>query len=208
MTSRTQVRRPSEARERLLRTASAIFYAKGINAVGVEEIVSEARVTRATFYRHFPSKDDLIVAYLKAADEHIRAQVHAITERRQPAADTIYAIAGSIVDQIKSPGFRGCAFLNAAAEYPDANSRVQNVVLGHRAWFQGVMQVELERLRQEPSEAGAQFFVLIRDGAMAAGCLANRDAVCEAFMRGVDAMLAYRPIADSTGEGPPIPVKA
>lgn len=208
MTSRTQVRRPSEARERLLRTASAIFYAKGINAVGVEEIVSEARVTRATFYRHFPSKDDLIVAYLKAADEHIRAQVHAITERRQPAADTIYAIAGSIVDQIKSPGFRGCAFLNAAAEYPDANSRVQHVVLGHRAWFQGVMQVELERLRQEPSEAGAQFFVLIRDGAMAAGCLANRDAVCEAFMRGVDAMLAYRPIADSTGEGPPIPVKA
>jgi AcrR family transcriptional regulator len=208
MVSRTQVRRPSEARERLLRTASAIFYAKGINAVGVEEIVSEARVTRATFYRHFPSKDDLIVAYLKAADEHIRAQVHAITERRQPAADTIHAIAGSIVDQIKSPGFRGCAFLNAAAEYPDANSRVQQVVLGHRAWFQGVMQVELERLRQEPSEAGAQFFVLIRDGAMAAGCLANRDAVCEAFMRGVDAMLTYRPIADSTGEGSPIPVQA
>ena len=208
MVSRTQVRRPSEARERLLRTASAIFYAKGINAVGVEEIVSEARVTRATFYRHFPSKEDLIVAYLKATDEHIRAQVHAITERRQPAADTIHAIAGSIVDQIKSPGFRGCAFLNAAAEYPDANSRVQQVVLGHRAWFQGVMQAELERLRQEPSEAGAQFFVLIRDGAMAAGCLANRDAVCEAFMRGVEAMLTYRPIADSTGEGSPIPVKA
>ena len=208
MVSRTQVRRPSEARERLLRTASAIFYAKGINAVGVEEIVSEARVTRATFYRHFPSKEDLIVAYLKAADEHIRAQVHAITERRQPAPDTIRAIAGFVVDQIKSPGFRGDAFLNAAAEYPDANSRVQHVVLGHRAWFQGVMQAELERLRQEPSEAGAQFFVLIRDGAMAAGCLANRDAVCEAFMRGVDAMLTYRPIADSTGEGSPIPVQA
>jgi AcrR family transcriptional regulator len=208
MVSRTQVRRPSEARERLLRTASALFYAKGINAVGVDEILSEARVTRATFYRHFPSKDDLIVAYLKAADEHIRAQVHAITERRQTAEDTIRAIAGSIVGQIKSPGFRGCAFLNAAAEFPDPNSRVQHVVLGHRAWFQGVMQAELERLRQEPSEAGAQFFVLIRDGAMAAGCLANRDAVCEAFMRGVDAMLTYRPIADSTGEGSPIPVKA
>jgi AcrR family transcriptional regulator len=208
MTSTAEVRRPSEARDRLLRTASAIFYAKGINSVGVEEIVSEARVTRATFYRHFPSKDDLIVAYLKATDEHIRAQVHTITEHQQPAVDTIRAIARWIVGQIKSSEFRGCAFLNAAAEYPDADSRVQRAVLDHRAWFQQVVQAELERLRGEPSEAGAQFFVMIRDGAMAAGCLAaNRDAVCEAFMRGVEAMLTYRPVADPTGEKSPTPAK-
>jgi AcrR family transcriptional regulator len=196
--SRIEVQRPSEARDRLLRTASAIFYAKGINAVGVEEIVSQARVTRATFYRHFPSKDDLIVAYLRATDEQIRVRVRAITERGQPAGDTIRAIAGWIVDQIKGSDFRGCAFLNAAAEFPDADSRVQHAVLEHRAWLQRVMQDELERLRQEPSEAGAQFFVMIRDGAMAAGRLANRDAVCDAFMRGVEAMLTYRPIADPT----------
>lgn len=207
MTSTSEVRRPSEARDRLLRTASAIFYAKGINSVGVEEILSEARVTRATFYRHFPSKDDLIVAYLKATDEHIRVQVHAITEQQQPAADTIRAIARWIVGQIKSSDFRGCAFLNAAAEYPDAGSRVQQAVLEHRAWFQQVMQAELERLRGEPSEAGAQFFVMIRDGAMAAGFLANRDAVCEAFMRGVEAMLTYRPVVDPAGERSPAPAK-
>ena len=196
MTGGAAGQRRSEARDRLLRTASAIFYAKGINAVGVEEIVSRARVTRATFYRHFPSKDDLIVAYLRSTDEHIRAQVGAITERGQPAEDTIHTIAGWVVDQIEGPDFRGCAFLNAAAEYPDADSRVQRAVLEHRAWFQRVLQDELERLRQEPSEAGAQFFVLIRDGAMAAGCLADRDAVCAAFLRGVEAMLTYRPIAD------------
>lgn len=207
MTSTSEVRRPSEARDRLLRTASAIFYAKGINSVGVEEIVSEARVTRATFYRHFPSKDDLIVAYLRATDEDIRAQVHAITEQQQPAAETIRAIAGWIVGQIKSSDFRGCAFLNAAAEYPDADSGVQKAVLDHRAWLQQVMQAELERLRQEPSEAGAQFFVMIRDGAMAAGCLANRDAVCGAFMRGVEAMLTYRPVVDPTGQKSPTPAK-
>jgi hypothetical protein len=105
----------------------------------------------------------------------------------------------SIVGQIKSSEFRVCAFLNAAAEYHDPQSRVQRTVLDHREWFQSVMQVELERLRQEPSEAaGARFFVMIRDGAMAAGFLADRDAVCEAFMRGVEAMLSYRPIADGT----------
>lgn len=200
MTNTPKSQRPSEARDRLLRTASAIFYAKGINSVGVEEIVSEARVTRATFYRHFPSKEDLIVAYLKAADDAVRAQVNAIVEHQQPAQDTIREIAAWIVGQIKSSDFRGCAFLNAAAEYPDAGSRVHKAVLEHRAWFQKVVQAELERLRGEPAEAGAQFFVMIRDGAMAAGRLANRDAVCEAFLRGVEAMLAYRPIADSTSK--------
>lgn len=196
MTSTSEVRRPSEARDRLLRTASAIFYAKGIKSVGVEEIVSEARVTRATFYRHFPSKEDLVVAYLKATDDQIRAEVNTITEKQQPAQDTIREIADWIVGQIKSSQFRGCAFLNAAAEYPDPQSLVQRTVLDHRKWFQSVMQVELERLRQEPSEAGARFFVMIRDGAMAAGFLADREAACEAFMRGVEAMLSYRPIAD------------
>jgi len=197
MSGSSMVQRPSEARDRLLRTASAIFYAEGINAVGVDQIVTQSRVTRATFYRHFPSKDDLIVAYLKSTDEHIRAEVRTITEREQSAEDTIHAIADWIVDQIKRSDFRGCAFLNAAAEYPDADSGVQRAVLEHRTWFQRVVQDELERLRGEPSVAGAQFFVMIRDGAMAAGCLADRDAVCDAFMRGVEAMLTYRPIADA-----------
>ena len=60
--------RVSEPRDRLLRTASGIFYAKGIHAVGVDEIVATAGVTRATFYRHFPGKEDLVVAYLTSAD--------------------------------------------------------------------------------------------------------------------------------------------
>ena len=194
MTSTAADRRPSEARDRLLRTASAIFYAKGINSVGVEEILSQAQVTRATFYRHFPSKDDLIVAYLTATDEHLRRQMQTMIDVERPAQATIRAISDWIVGQIKSSDFRGCAFLNAAAEYPDADSRVQHAVLEHRAWFRQVVQAELERLRGEPSEDGAQFFVMIRDGAMAAGSLADRDAVCAAFLRGVEAMLSYRPI--------------
>ena len=55
----------SAARERLLETAARIFYAEGINTVGVQRIIEEAGVTLATFYRHFPSKQDLILAYLQ-----------------------------------------------------------------------------------------------------------------------------------------------
>ena len=53
----------SEARERLLSTASVLFYREGIRAVGVERIFVDAPVTRSTFYRHFPSKDDLVIAF-------------------------------------------------------------------------------------------------------------------------------------------------
>lgn len=202
MVNKAPVRRPSEARERLLRTASGIFYAKGINSVGVEEIISRAQVTRATFYRHFPSKDDLIVAYLDSTDAQIRQQLETIVARGQSAQETIRAIAEWIVDSINDPHFRGCAFLNAAAEYPDASSPVQQAVLRHRDWFKHVVQDQLERLRGEPSDAGAQFFVMIRDGAMAAGALADRKAVCAAFLRGVEAMLAYRPIVEGDTRAP------
>ena len=59
----------SEARARLLSTASRLFYAEGLHSVGIDRIIATAGVTRATLYRHFPSKDDLVVAYLTQADE-------------------------------------------------------------------------------------------------------------------------------------------
>ena len=64
----------SEARERLLVAASQLFYAEGINSVGIERLIKEGQVTLATFYRHFPSKVDLVVAYLRGAHDHIAAQ--------------------------------------------------------------------------------------------------------------------------------------
>jgi AcrR family transcriptional regulator len=62
-------------KDRLLATASRLFYAEGIHAVGVERLVSEAAVTRATFYRHYPTKDDLVAAYLAETSRQIRAAV-------------------------------------------------------------------------------------------------------------------------------------
>ena len=72
MASRTTPSGASAARERLLRTASDLFYREGIHAVGVDRIIAEAGVTRATFYRHFPSKEDLVEAYLGVEDATIR----------------------------------------------------------------------------------------------------------------------------------------
>src|SRR3954470_9103212 len=67
----------SEARARLLASASRLFYTEGLHSVGIDRVIADAGVTRATLYRHFPSKDDLLVAYLTEADKAIRAQVAA-----------------------------------------------------------------------------------------------------------------------------------
>ncbi|MEV0718707.1 TetR/AcrR family transcriptional regulator [Asanoa sp. NPDC050611] len=179
--------RPSEARLRLLTTATGIFYAEGIHSVGVDRIIAEAKVTRATFYRHFPGKEDLVLAYLKGADQGIRGQVEtAAAGAGASPGDAVKAVAAAIADGIRSPGFRGCAFLNAVAEYPDPAHPVHQAVLAHRAWFLETINTLMARVEASGSEAAARHFVMLRDGAMAAGCLFDPAAICETFLRGVD----------------------
>ncbi|MBM7494377.1 AcrR family transcriptional regulator [Micromonospora luteifusca] len=181
--------RPSEARLRLLRTATRIFYAEGIHSVGVDQIIAEAKVTRATFYRHFPSKDDLILAYLREVHQMERDMVdEAIAANRSPV-DPLLAIAGSIAQNIQSPGFRGCAFLNAAAEYPDTNHPVHQELMAHRQWFLDTITMLMAQVHEGTAEPAARHFVMLRDGAMAAGCLADPTLVSETFLRGIEGLL-------------------
>jgi len=180
--------RPSEARQRLLGTATRIFYAKGIHSVGVDRIITEANVTRATFYRHFPGKEDLVLAYLRAADQAIRDQVDAATAGR-PAPEALRAVAESIARDIQSAGFRGCAFLNAAAEFPNPDHAVHQAVLTHRKWFLDTINTLMAGIHKTEAEPAAQHFVMLRDGAMAAGCLFDRVLICGTFLRGVDGLI-------------------
>lgn len=181
--------RPSAARSRLLETASRVFYAEGIHAIGVDRLVAEANVTRATMYRHFPGKEELVLAYLQQADAGIRAQVEPLMAGGSAPDDVLRAIAASIAEGIRSSGFRGCAFLNAAAEYPDAGHPVRQAVLAHRAWFLDTITAVLSRIDAASAEPAARHFVMLRDGAMAAGCLFDPDLVTQTFITGVEDLL-------------------
>lgn len=181
--------RPSEARQRLLNTATRIFYGEGIHSVGVDRITTEAKVTRATFYRHFPSKEDLVLAYLRAADQAIRRQVETAITAGLPAPDALRAVAESIAQSIQSADFRGCAFLNAVAEYPDPDHPVHQTVLTHRQWFLDTISTLMASIQKTEAEPAAQHFVMLRDGAMAAGCLFNPVRICETFLHGVEGLI-------------------
>ncbi|WP_328657965.1 TetR/AcrR family transcriptional regulator [Streptomyces sp. NBC_00334] len=203
MTPSAEARNTSEARARLLGTATEIFYAEGIHSVGIDRITAQAQVTRATLYRHFAGKEDLILAYLDGADQGIRAQVAAARAGSASAAGQVRAVARSIVDGIRSPGFRGCAFLNAVAEYPDPAHPVHRAVLAHRQWFLDTVTELLAAAAGVGGEDGTgegdvpagsaaaagRHLVMLRDGAMAAGCLFDPELVSETFLHGVEGVL-------------------
>lgn len=185
----------SEPRERLLRQASQIFYTEGIHAIGVDRIIADAQSTRATFYRHFPGKESLVVAYLQAADAQIRAQVAEVVADR-PAVDAVRAVAAGIAGQIGGAGFRGCAFINAVTEYPDPSHPVHRVVVEHRDWF---LKTAIGLFGDEST--GRQF-VMLRDGAMTAGCISDAEEVVETFLSSVEGILRSHAIgASATSDG-------
>jgi len=171
MAQRTTPDGASIPRERLLRTASELFYREGIHAVGVDRIVDAAGVTRATFYRHFPGKEDLVEAYLGVEDANIRAALAAGEAGAADPRRVVELVIEGLAEDVGRHHTRGCPFINAAAEYPDPDSRVRRAVQSHREWF----RAELERILRaagaaDPSAAAAEL-VLLRDAAMVGGYL-------------------------------------
>ena len=110
----------SDARRRILETASRLFYAEGLRAVGIDRIIAEANVAKMTLYTHFPSKDDLILAVLKHQEDWVSEFFRsAIVRHGRKAKSPLRAFFAALKEWFKSPRFRGCAFQNAAIELAD-----------------------------------------------------------------------------------------
>ncbi|MFD8420842.1 TetR/AcrR family transcriptional regulator [Streptomyces sp. NPDC059466] len=198
-------RRVSEARERLLRTAGQLFYAEGIHTVGVDRLVAESKITNATFYRHFPSKEDLAVAYIGSVDQAVRTQIGSLMAADVPADGILRGIGASLVEQIRSPGYRGCAFLNAAAEFPDPDHPVHRAVVQHREWFLRTVTELFADIATEQADHAGRHFVMLRDGAMSAGYLGDPVPAGETLLRGIEGLLrihAARGLDERTASTP------
>lgn len=201
-------RRVSEARERLLRTAGQLFYAEGIHTVGVDRLVAEAKVTNATFYRHFHSKEDLAVAYIGSVDQAIRTGIGSLMAADLPADGILRGIGAALVEQIRSPGYRGCAFLNAAAEFPARDHPVHRAVVQHRAWFLQTVTGLFAETADKPAEHAGRHFVMLRDGAMSAGYLGDPVQAGETLLRGIDGLLRVHTARDLDEGAAPAPGQA
>ncbi|MGW0791564.1 TetR/AcrR family transcriptional regulator [Streptomyces sp. NPDC002911] len=180
----------SAARDRLLATAADVFYADGIHAVGVDRLIAAAGVTKATFYRHFPSKEDLVLAYLRQRDAAVRADVERAVATVQDPRGQVDAVMEWLAEEVCGPGFRGCPFINAAAEYPDPEHPVRVLVAEHRTWFRDTLAGVLRAAGHPDPDAAAASLLLARDGAMVGGYLDGAGARI-VLLSTADALMAH-----------------
>ena len=112
------------ARDRILTTAQALFYSRGINATGIDLIVEQAQIAKASLYHHFPSKEQLVVAYLA----ELRAQSEAALDREVVLRGHDVAIPFDLLDRTLANGeFFGCPFTNALTEMPNSAPVIDEV---------------------------------------------------------------------------------
>ena len=177
-------------RERLIEAANELFYAQGLRAVSVDKVIDRAGTTKVTFYRHFQSKDDLIVAYLESRAELERNGVDAAIAYGNGDVDvTLGLMADHTGAAACSPGFRGCPFINAAAEYPDPDSAVRKLVDAHRDWWTSAFERLVAPLGLAEPAAIADDLMLLRDGIMVAGYLGDPTKVAASFLRSCQAVI-------------------
>jgi AcrR family transcriptional regulator len=174
---------PAPARERILDAASAAFYRRGINAVGVDAVVAEAGVAKATLYHHFRSKDELVVAFLRRRDARWREWLSSAVERLAPnPRNRPLAVFDALGEWFASDDFRGCAFINAAAEIADPAHPARAAVEDHKRLLAGYLDGLLREAGSADPAADAGAVLLLVEGAIVSA-LIERDAAPAARAR-------------------------
>ena len=170
----------SATRERILATASELFYAHGIRATSADRIIESVGITKVTFYRHFRTKADLVVAYLTAQAAAERNGMERARREGDPLG-SLRALATGIGAASCRPGFRGCAFINAAAEFSDPDDVVRGAVDAHRAWTSQLFAAIAGEAAVGDAESVGRQLMLLRDGAMVNGYLNDPTQVAESL---------------------------
>ena len=152
-------------KEKLFQKAARLFYQHGYRAIGVDTIAAESGIGKMTLYRHYPSKDDLIVAYLKNSDKAFWENFERITQDAVTPRDKLMAFFESLEEYVKTPVCYGCPFLNVATEYPETDYPGHQIALEHKH----SVRARFRRLAKEagscnPEVLADQLFLLM-DGA-------------------------------------------
>lgn len=169
--------RPSP-RQRLLDAATKLFTEEGIRVIGIDRILREADVAKASLYSLLGSKDNLVIAYLQKLDVEYRDQWSERTASLDDVDSKILAFFDIAIENEPEKDFRGSPFLNAAAEYPrpetESERNIVQACLDHRAWMHGTMTELLTKKNGYPSATQANQLLIFLDGGLT-GARISRD---------------------------------
>lgn len=151
-----------DSRERILRAAARLFYAHGVRAVGTDRVIAAAGTGKKLLYQHFPTKDDLVAAYL----ELVRDRRTVATRQALDAAGTdpgkrLVAVVAEVAELLHDPGFRGCAARNYLVEHPEPPSGAAHAVArAYLADSRAVVDALADRLGA-PAAVADQVWMLV-----------------------------------------------
>ncbi len=182
--STAEIAPPPSARDRIIATAGRLFYHEGYRAVGVDRVIAEADVAKATFYRHFPSKDDLIVAWVGAAEKGMAAG--------QPPADGPTALSDYVQATLalaRRPACVGCTYQGAAGEFAAQDHPAHRAACGVKARVIADLaaRARAQGLRN-PDEVAEEVFLVI-EGLWAACRMFGPDAPFAAAERALSRII-------------------
>jgi AcrR family transcriptional regulator len=177
------------AAEKILSTASRLFYANGVRAVGVEWIVAESGVAKTSLYRHFQTKDQLVAAYLEREDREFWQQWDGVIAAAANPKAELMSLLDWIGKRISSDGCRGCPQINVAAEFSDPEHPARKIRRRHKVAM-------LKRLRDivgrigvtRPTDTSDQLALLI-DGAFTSDGRLSKTGAVRILQHGADALL-------------------
>lgn len=156
----------SSARKRILDVASDLFYREGIRSIGVDTIVEKSDVGKATLYRHFPTKDDLIVAYLEEnGNLHWQWFDKVIAQHEGSPKEQLLALIDATMEIMAEPGYRGCAQLNALAEFSEADHPAHRSAVEYKHALR-LRLLQLCRKADVDDEVLADHLMLVINGAL------------------------------------------
>ncbi len=160
----------NDVKDRILDTASTLFYRHGVRAVGVDLVAEQAKVAKTSLYRHFGTKDDLVAAFLQREDDEFWQTWDAVSARHAGAPrEELLAHLAWIGERVERPLYRGCPQINVAAEFPEPEHPARKVAYAHKmAMRQRLLGIANGLGVAQPERLGGQLAVLI-NGAFVSG---------------------------------------
>ena len=180
--------RRRSARERLLRAADELFYAEGVQSVGIDRVVEHAGVAKASLYNLFGNKEGLVRAYLEARHNGTTDQLVAAVDRHRDPRRRILAVFDAQAQMFAQPGFRGCAFVAAFAEAP-LGGLVAQAAGEYRSWMRALfIDLAQHAGATDPTELGRQLQI-IYDGGTTAAWMDQDPSIASSSRAAVEALL-------------------
>ena len=167
--------RPTK-RDELVQKALKAFYRNGFNATGMDMLVAETGISKTSMYKHFRTKEDLIIAVLRLRDEQFRNWLYRrMEELAETPRDQLIAMFDALEEWFDEPGFRGCMFIKASSEFQEASHPIHQQSADHKRMLESHLRALAEKAGVADPGVLARQLLLLKEGAIVTAHLGHTE---------------------------------